>query len=83
MAGREPGPPYVQTELTGPAQATDPHAMPLADFISETMSILDTSPDVVEVIVGRVKPMRYAEANGDYDVFFKRFNDMSSGRSRQ
>ncbi len=29
-------PPYVQTELMGPGQASDPAAMPLADFIAET-----------------------------------------------
>jgi uncharacterized oxidoreductase len=34
-------PPYVQTELSGPHQATDPHAMPLADYIAEVMQILD------------------------------------------
>jgi uncharacterized oxidoreductase len=29
----ELAPPYVQTELAGPSQATDPAAMPLADYI--------------------------------------------------
>jgi uncharacterized oxidoreductase len=38
-------PPYVQTELTGVRQAVDPNAMPLKDFISETMNILANSPD--------------------------------------
>ena len=33
-------PPYVQTELGGPAQATDPHAMPLGDFVAEVFDIL-------------------------------------------
>lgn len=31
-------PPYVQTELGGPSQATDPNAMPLADYVSEVMA---------------------------------------------
>ena len=68
-------PPYVQTELTGPRQASDPNAMPLKDFIAETVSILKTSPDATEICVERVKPMRFAEANGTYDAFFKNFND--------
>jgi uncharacterized oxidoreductase len=68
-------PPYVQTELTGPRQASDPNAMPLKDFISETMSILENSPNGTEICVERVKPLRFAEASGQYDAFFKTFNE--------
>jgi uncharacterized oxidoreductase len=68
-------PPYVQTELMGPRQASDPRAMPLEDFISETMKILKSSPQATEICVERVKPLRFAEANGAYDSFFKQFND--------
>lgn len=68
-------PPYVQTELTGKRQATDPDAMPLKEFIAETMNILETTPDTREICVERVKPLRFAEANGTYDTFFKSFND--------
>lgn len=71
-------PPYVQTELQGPAQANDPNAMPLADYIAETMHILQTTPDVTEVIVVRVKLQRFAEASGGYSAFFKQFNDALS-----
>ena len=67
-------PPYVQTELMGARQARDPNAMPLTDFISETMRILRTSPNAAEICVERVKPLRFAEANGNYDEFFKTFN---------
>jgi uncharacterized oxidoreductase len=49
--------------------------MPLKDFIAETMNILKTSPDTTEICVERVKPLRFAEANGGYDAFFKKFND--------
>lgn len=73
-------PPYVQTELQGPAQADDPNAMPLADYIAETINILQTTPDVTEVTVERVKPQRFAEASGGYDAFFKQFNDALSQR---
>jgi uncharacterized oxidoreductase len=67
-------PPYVQTELMGAGQATDPNAMPLKDFIAETMQILKTSPDATEICVENVKQMRFAEANGIYDNFFEQFN---------
>jgi uncharacterized oxidoreductase len=68
-------PPYVQTELMGPEMAKDPNAMPLKDFIAETMKILKTSPNTTEICVERVKPLRFAEANGGYDAFFKQLND--------
>ena len=68
-------PPYVQTELLGPGQKNDPNAMPLADFIAEVMAILKISPGAKEICVERVKPLRYAEASGKYDEFYKMFND--------
>lgn len=67
-------PPYVQTELMGERQASDPNAMPLADYISETMSILTNSPSEAEVLVGRVLPQRTAESSGNYDTFYENFN---------
>jgi uncharacterized oxidoreductase len=72
-------PPWVQTELMGPGQATEPRAMPLKDFITEVMGILKSSPDATEINVERVKPLRFAESNGNYDGFFKQFNDAMSG----
>jgi uncharacterized oxidoreductase len=71
-------PPYVQTELLGPGQLTDPNALPLKDFISETMHILKHSPELTEICVERVKPLRRAEASGNYDTFFKTFNDRAA-----
>ena len=70
-------PPYLQTALMGQAQAEDPRAMPLADFISETMNIIQTQPDVAEVIVEKVKILRFAEQRGPekYNAFFKSFNE--------
>lgn len=70
----ELAPPYVQTELMGEHQATDPHAMPLADFISEVMQIIKDGPQQGEICVERVKPLRNAEANGGYAEFFASFN---------
>ena len=42
------------------------------------MQILTTSPDVTKICVERVKPLRFAEANGGYDSFFRKFNDAFS-----
>nr|WP_314570355.1 SDR family oxidoreductase [uncultured Pseudomonas sp.] len=75
-------PPYVQTELMGQRQANDPHAMPLAEFIDEVMAIFERSPDAEEILVERVKPLRFAEANGGYGQFFTNFNDqMAAARA--
>jgi uncharacterized oxidoreductase len=73
-------PPYVQTELMGSAQASDPRAMPLADYLNETIEILKTQPNVTEVLVERVKPLRFAEQNGPekYAAFFNQFNNAMS-----
>jgi uncharacterized oxidoreductase len=68
-------PPYVQTELMGDAQASDPRAMPLKDYIAETMKILREQPDAKEILVERVLPLRYAEKNGDFDKAFQGFNN--------
>jgi uncharacterized oxidoreductase len=70
-------PPYVQTTLMGDQQAADPNAMPLGEFIDEVMSILQTQPDVQEVCVKKVYPLRFAAEAGQekYDRFFQQFND--------
>lgn len=68
-------PPYMQTELQGAKQANDPRAMPLYEFIAETMKILQSSRDAAEICVERVEPQRSAESSGGYDAFFKNFND--------
>ena len=73
----EIAPPYVQTELINARQASDPMAMPLKDYIAETMAILEASPEVTEVLVERVKPHRFAERRGEYEEHFTTFNDRS------
>ncbi|HEY0292111.1 MAG TPA: SDR family oxidoreductase [Hansschlegelia sp.] len=60
----EIAPPYVQTTLTGDRQASDPNAMPLGDFISETMRLL-AEPGATEIIVERCKPLRFAAERGE------------------
>ena len=64
-------PPYVQTELSGPQQASDPNAMPLAAFIAEAAELLGTEPTPDEICVERVRMEREAEASGDYDALFR------------
>ena len=70
-------PPYVQTELMGSAQAADPRAMPLKDYLTEAIEIIKTQPNATEILVERVKPLRFAASNGEekYNAFFKQFND--------
>jgi uncharacterized oxidoreductase len=68
----ELAPPYVKTEMIGVNQA---QAMPLADFIAEVMQILrDPHPPRGEILVERVKALRWAEKNGDYEQKFALLN---------
>jgi uncharacterized oxidoreductase len=69
-------PPYVQTTLMGDQQANDPNAMPLNEFIDEVMSILKSQPDVKEVCVKKVYPLRFAGEPDQkkYEQFFEQFN---------
>lgn len=72
----ELAPPYVQSELAGLHQLTDPHAMPLETFIAEVMDLLAAghTPEG-EVLVEPVKGHRYAERNGEYVRHFANFNN--------
>jgi uncharacterized oxidoreductase len=65
-------PPYVATDLMG--GASDPRAMPLKDFVSETMSILSSNPTPAEICVERVKGLRFAAQGGQYDAVFNGLN---------
>ena len=69
-------PPYVQTELGGAQQASDPNAMPLHAFLTEVMEILGKAPTPTEINVERVKPLRFAAKGDGYEAFFTKFNDM-------
>lgn len=76
-------PPYVQTELTGRFQAEDPNAMPLADYITETMALLKSPPPSGEILVERVRSRRFAELNGNYDQFYVEWNDYAAKRAAE
>jgi len=72
----EIAPPYVQTELMGPQMAVDPRAMPLKDFIAETIAALGTDAD--EVLVERVGFLRNNPGPNEH-AFVDKFNDMMAG----
>jgi uncharacterized oxidoreductase len=65
-------PPYVATHLLG--GASDPRAMPLAEYIAEVVEILKTQPDVKEICVERVKGLYGAAASGHYNDVFNGLN---------
>jgi uncharacterized oxidoreductase len=66
----EIAPPWVQTDLLG--SNSEPRAMPLAEFIEETMRVLGT--DAQEILVERVKPLRN-NAGPNEAAFVTQFND--------
>ena len=66
-------PPYVQTDLLHGAE--DPRAMPLKDFITEVMDILQNKPEATEICVDRVNAFRLAEKSGNYDAIFNGLNE--------
>lgn len=79
----EIAPPYVQTELTGPYQASDPNAMPLADYIAETMDLLRNPPPGGEILVQRVLTRRFAERDGKYDQLYAEWNEFAARRAAE
>jgi uncharacterized oxidoreductase len=66
-------PPYVQTDLLGGAE--DPRAMPLKDFIEQTMEIFSTQPTPAENCVENAHCLRFAESKGVFEAVFKGLND--------
>jgi short-subunit dehydrogenase involved in D-alanine esterification of teichoic acids len=67
-------PPSVRTALL-PGQEESEFAMPLEEFTSEVMGLLEAQPDAKEIQVERVKFLRYGEARGDYDQVVAALND--------
>lgn len=68
-------PPAVRTGLL-PGQETSDFAMPLDDFVSEVMELLETQPEAHEIQVENVKFLRYGEARGDYDHVVATLNSL-------
>lgn len=59
-------PPAVRTGLL-PGQEDSEFAMPLQEFVDAVVGLLESEPDAHEILVERVKFLRYGEARGDYD----------------
>jgi uncharacterized oxidoreductase len=71
----ELSPPYVQTELTGREQASDPHAMPLETYAAEVMRMLERQDHPRgEVLLERDHARRWAERDGRYNEIFAAMN---------
>ena len=71
----ELSPPYVQTELTGNHQVTDPRAIPVNAYVAEVMQLLETGRHPRgEVLVERDRARRSAEREGRYDDVFAAIN---------
>jgi uncharacterized oxidoreductase len=63
-------PPAVQTDLMpGPNSAS---AMPLDEYLTETMALLEEQPDADEILVERVKPLRFSAVNGNRTALMER-----------
>jgi len=71
----ELSPPYVQTELTGARQATDPRAMPVDVFAAKVMQLLERGEHPGgELLLEQDLPRRWAERDGRYAEVFAMLN---------
>ncbi|WP_454729323.1 SDR family oxidoreductase [Cellulosimicrobium protaetiae] len=66
-------PPSVATDLM-PGQRESAFAMPLDEFVTEVVDLLRAQPDAHEILVERVKFLRFGEARGDYDEVVRVLN---------
>jgi uncharacterized oxidoreductase len=69
-------PPYVATHLMGDRQASDPNAMPLAEFIAEVVQILESQPDAKEILVKRVLAQR-TSGEGGIEKYYEFMNALN------
>ena len=67
-------PPQVRTALR---DTDDPRAMPLDDYIAETMALLNADR-LDEIAVARVEPLRHAGRDHTYDKVFTSINPLPS-----
>jgi uncharacterized oxidoreductase len=72
----ELAPPAVQTGLT-PGQASRPGYQPLEEFADEAFALLAAQPTPSEVLVERVRWLRFAEAEHRFDETVTQLNDFA------
>jgi uncharacterized oxidoreductase len=71
----ELAPPYVRTELTGAAQAADPRAVAVDDYVAQVIELLDRQGHPRgEVLLQRDLARRWAERDGTYDEIYAAMN---------
>jgi uncharacterized oxidoreductase len=68
----EVAPPAVQTTLLN--QENDERAMPLDEYLTETVELLQKHPDADEILVDRVRFLRDAERENRYDQTIQLLN---------
>ena len=69
-------PPLVATELT-PGQSANPQALPLGEYVAETMRLLAEHPEASEIVIERVKFLRYAEREHRHEAAFDTVNALN------
>lgn len=70
----ELAPPAVQTPLMG--QDESGRGMPLDDFLTEVMQLIESQPDAREILVKNVEPLRFATERGTYGQMFDLLSDL-------
>ena len=71
----ELSPPYLATELTGAAQASDPRAMPVEAYLAEVLRMLaEGDHPGGELLLARDQARRWAERDGRYEAVFAALN---------
>jgi uncharacterized oxidoreductase len=73
----ELAPPAVQTGLT-PGQESRPGYQPLDDFANEVMAQFAQQPTPREILVERVRFLRFAEAEGRFDATMVQLNKFAA-----
>ena len=66
-------PPSVQSDII-PGHQDDPSAMPLDEYVDEVMGLLQSQPDAAEILVERVKFLRFGEVRGDQEQVIATLN---------
>ncbi|MFJ6023254.1 SDR family oxidoreductase [Brevundimonas sp. NPDC092305] len=70
----ELAPPAVATDLM-PGHAENPNSMPLADYTAEVIGLIERGDTPRgEILVERVKPLRFSEVNGNYEQVYAMLN---------